>query len=58
LDTASALRHRRQLGVDRVIAEVLPGDKAAKVAAPQATGRKVAMVEDGSTTPPPSPMPT
>jgi len=35
------------LGVDEVIAEVLPEDKAAKVAELQGEGRKVAMVGDG-----------
>ena len=37
----------RQLGVDQVIAEVLPEDKARKVANLQGAGRKVAMVGDG-----------
>ncbi|GGO33858.1 heavy metal translocating P-type ATPase [Deinococcus humi] len=37
----------RQLGMDTVIAEVLPEDKAAKVQDLQAQGRKVAMVGDG-----------
>jgi len=36
-----------ELGIDTVIAEVLPGDKAAKVAELQRAGRKVAMVGDG-----------
>jgi len=37
----------RQLGIDEVIAEVLPADKARKVAELQGAGRKVAMVGDG-----------
>jgi P-type Cu2+ transporter len=44
---ATAGRIARELGIDTVIAEVLPGDKAAKVAELQRDGRGVAMVGDG-----------
>jgi Cu2+-exporting ATPase len=43
----TAARVAAEVGIDEVIAEVLPGDKAAKVAELQAQGRKVAMVGDG-----------
>ena len=43
----AAVAAARALGIDRVIAEVLPADKAAHVAALKAEGRTVAMVGDG-----------
>jgi Cu2+-exporting ATPase len=44
---ATALRIAGRLGIDTVIAEVLPGDKAAQIAKLQGEGRRVAMVGDG-----------
>jgi Cu2+-exporting ATPase len=44
---ATARRIAEQLGIDTVVAEVLPGDKAEKVADLQRAGKRVAMVGDG-----------
>jgi Cu2+-exporting ATPase len=44
---ATARRIARELGIESVIAEVLPGEKASKVKELQQTGKKVAMVGDG-----------
>ncbi len=40
-------RPLRLVGIDRVLAEVRPEDKAAEVARPQAEGRRVGMAGDG-----------
>jgi Cu2+-exporting ATPase len=43
----TAERIGRELGLDLVLAEVLPGQKAAKIKELQASGKKVGMVGDG-----------
>ena len=45
--TGAARAVAAELGIGRVFAEVLPGDKAAVVAALKAEGRRVGMVGDG-----------
>ncbi|MEU8108345.1 heavy metal translocating P-type ATPase [Nonomuraea muscovyensis] len=44
---ATARRIAERIGIDAVIADVLPGDKAAEIAQLQRGGRKVVMVGDG-----------
>lgn len=44
---ANATAVARQLGIDQVMAEVLPADKAARIERLRATGERVAVVGDG-----------
>lgn len=46
-NAGTARRIAADLGIDRVLADVLPGQKAEKVKELQATGKKVGMVGDG-----------
>ena len=46
-NAATARRIAAEVGIDEVLAEVLPGEKAARVAELQQAGRRVAMVGDG-----------
>jgi Cu2+-exporting ATPase len=46
-NAATAKRIATDLGIDNVLADVLPGQKAEKVKGLQATGKKVGMVGDG-----------
>ena len=46
-NAATAKRIAADLGIDRVLADVLPGQKAEQVKALQAAGKKVGMVGDG-----------
>lgn len=46
-NAATAKRIAADLGIDNVLADVLPGQKAEKVKELQATGKKVGMVGDG-----------
>ncbi|MCI3130830.1 heavy metal translocating P-type ATPase [Phenylobacterium aquaticum] len=46
-NAGTAKRIGDELGIDIVLADVLPGDKAAKIKALQAKGEKVGMVGDG-----------
>ena len=46
-NAATAKRIAADLGIDNVLADVLPGQKAEKLKALQATGKKVGMVGDG-----------